>query len=124
MGAETINRTLYTYFNSFGIPAFLEDSIPVGQELPYITYSPVIPDGWGDLSAFHARVWYPSKDGRAPVLQMVDKIADSLQGSLCLTCDGGAILLRRGDMWAQPMDNTPEGYLCEYLQFTLERFIE
>lgn len=123
--SESINRALNTFFNSFGIPGYLEDNIPPAASLPYLTYKPTIPGGWNESSTFHARLWYPSKGGRAPILQTEDTISAALpRGGLTIKCEGGAILLDKDDKdWAQPLNNTPEGYLCEYLIFELTRLI-
>lgn len=123
--SESINRALNAFFNSFGIPGYLEDNIPPGAELPYLTYKPTIPGGWNESTSFHARLWYPSKGGRAPILQTEDAIGAAIpRGGLTIECEGGAILLGKDDKdWAQPLNNTPEGYLCEYLIFELTRLI-
>ena len=123
--SESINRALNAFFNSFGIPGYLEDNIPPGAELPYLTYKPTIPGGWNESTSFHARLWYSSKGGRAPILQIEDTISAVLpRGGLTIQCEGGAILLDKDDKdWAQPLNNTPEGYLCEYLIFELTRLI-
>lgn len=123
--SESINRALNTFFNSFGIPGYLEDNIPPAASLPYLTYKPTIPGGWNETTSFHARLWYPSKGGRAPILQTEDTISAVLpRGGLKIECEGGAILLDKDDKdWAQPLNNTPEGYLCEYLIFELTRLI-
>ena len=123
--SESINRVLNTFFNGFGIPGYLEDTIPPAASLPYLTYKPTIPGGWNETASFHARLWYPSKGGRAPILQTEDTISAALpRGGLTIKCEGGAILLDKDDKdWAQPLNNTPEGYLCEYLIFELTRLI-
>ena len=122
--SESINRALNTFFNSFGIPGYLEDNIPPAASLPYLTYKPTIPGGWNETASFHARLWHPSKGGRAPILQTEDTISAALQDGTTLSCEGGAILLDKDDKdWAQPLNNTPEGYLCEYLIFELTRLI-
>lgn len=123
--SESINRALNTFFNGFGIPGYLEDNIPPAASLPYLTYKPTIPGGWNKTASFHARLWYPSKGGRAPILQTEDTISAALpRGGLTIECEGGAILLDKDDKdWAQPLNNTPEGYLCEYLIFELTRLI-
>lgn len=123
--SESINRALNAFFNSFGVPGYLEDNIPPGAELPYLTYQPTIPGGWNETASFHARLWYPSKGGRAPILQTEDTISAAIpRGGLKIECEGGAILLNKDDKdWAQPLNNTPEGYLCEYLIFELTRLI-
>lgn len=123
--SESINRALNAFFNSFGIPGYLEDNIPPAASLPYLTYKPTIPGGWNKTASFHARLWYPSKGGRAPILQTEDTISAAIpRGGLKIECEGGAILLDKDDKdWAQPLNNTPEGYLCEYLIFELTRLI-
>lgn len=122
--SESINRALNAFFNSFGVPGYLEDNIPPGAELPYLTYQPTIPGGWNETASFHARLWYPSKGGRTPILQIEDTISAALEDSITLSCEGGAILLQKGTPWAQPLDNPPEGYLCEYLNFEITQFCE
>lgn len=123
--SESINRSLNAFFNGFGIPGYLEDNIPPAASLPYLTYKPTIPGGWNETTSFHARLWYPSKGGRAPILQTEDMISAAIpRGGLKIECEGGAILLDKDDKdWAQPLNNTPEGYLCEYLIFELTRLI-
>lgn len=121
--SESINRALNTFFNDFGIPGYLEDNIHPAASLPYLTYKPTIPGGWNETASFHARLWYPSKGGRAPILQTEDTISAALANGLTIKCEGGAILLCKGTPWAQPLNNTPEGYLCEYLIFELTRLI-
>lgn len=123
--SESINRALNTFFNGFGIPGYLEDNIPPAASLPYLTYKSTIPGGWNKTASFHARLWYPSKGGRAPILQTEDTISAAIpRGGLKIECEGGAILLDKDDKdWAQPLNNTPEGYLCEYLIFELTRLI-
>lgn len=123
--SESINRALNTFFNGFGIPGYLEDNISPAASLPYLTYKPTIPGGWNESASFHARLWYPSKGGRAPILQTEDTISAAIpRGGLKIECEGGAILLDKDDKdWAQPLNNTPEGYLCEYLIFELTRLI-
>lgn len=121
--AESINRALNTFFNGFGIPGYLEDSIHPAASLPYLTYKPVVPGGWNEEASFHARLWYPSSAGRLPVIQTEDKISAALAGGLTVLCEGGAIVLRKGPPWAQPMDNPPEGYLCEYLNFEITQYV-
>lgn len=123
--SESINRALNTFFNGFGIPGYLEDNILPAASLPYLTYKPTIPGGWNETASFHARLWYPSKGGRAPILQTEDTISAAIpRGGLKIECEGGAILLDKDDKdWAQPLNNTPEGYLCEYLIFELTRLI-
>lgn len=90
--SESINRALNTFFNGFGIPGHLEDNIPPGAELPYLTYKPAVPGSWNEEVSFHARLWYPSSAGRLPILQTEDRISAALADGLTIECEGGAIL--------------------------------
>lgn len=122
--SERIRAALHGFFGGFDIPVFLESQVDSGQDLPYLTYDPVIPGGWNESAAFHGRVWYPSAGGNVPLLQKVDEISAALEDGLTIPVEGGAILLQKGSPWAQSMDNPPEGYLCTYLNFEIEQLFK
>lgn len=122
--SEATNKALYTFFSGFNIPAYLENNVPTNAALPYLTYDPVVSGTWNDSATFHARLWYPSTDGRLPILQKEDEISAALEDSLTLTFEGGALLLYKGSPWAQSLDNPPEGYFCEYLNFEITQLCE
>lgn len=122
--SERIRAALNGFFAGVDIPVFLESQVDSGQDLPYLTYDPVIPGGWNESATFHGRVWYPSNGGNIPLLQKVDEIGAALEDGLIITVEGGAILLQRGSPWAQSMDNPPEGYLCTYLNFEITQLFK
>lgn len=122
--AEAITTALNGFFTAFKIPVYPEDSVQYGASLPYLTVLPVIPGGWNEEASFHARLWYPVDGGRRPITQKTDEISAALAGGLTIPCEGGAIVLRKGTPWAQQMDNPPEGYLCEYLNFEITQLCE
>lgn len=107
--SESINRALNTFFNGFGIPGYLEDNIPPAASLPYLTYKPTIPGGWNETASFHARLWYPSKGGRAPILQTEDTISAALEDSITLSCEGGAILCKKAPHGHSPSTTRLKG---------------
>ena len=121
--AEAITGALSGFFLEFDIPVYPEDFIPEKAALPYLTVLPVIPKGWNEDAAFHARLWYPSDGGKLPILRKTDQIHAALGDGLTIECEGGAVLLCAGDPWAQPMDNPPEKYLCTYLNFDVTSFV-
>ena len=122
--SEATNKALYTFFSGFSIPAYLENNVPTNAALPYLTYDPVVSGAWNDSATFHARLWYPSTDGRLPILQKEDEISAALEDGLTLTFEGSALLLYKGSPWAQSLDNPPEGYFCEYLNFEITQLCE
>lgn len=122
--SESIRKALHGFFSGFGIPVFIESQVDSGQAMPYLTYDPVIPGGFNESAAFHARLWFPTSGGNIPILGKTDEISASLHGGLVLPCEGRAILLRKGSPWAQSMDNPPESYLCAYLNFEITQLCE
>ena len=121
--AEAVTGALSSFFSGFDIPVYPEDFIPEKTALPYLTVLPVIPKGWNDAAAFHARLWYPSDGGKLPILRKTDEIRAALADGLVIDCEGGAVLLCAGDPWAQSMDDPAEKYLCEYLNFEVTSYV-
>lgn len=121
--AEAITGALSGFFSGFDIPAYPEDFIPEKAALPYLTVLPVFPKSWGETAQFHARLWYPSDEGKLPILRETDLIRSALGDGLTIECEGGAILLCAGAPWAQSMDNPAEKYLCTYLNFEVTSFV-
>lgn len=121
--SEAITAALSGFFSGFDIPAYPEDFVPEGASLPYLTVLPVIPKGWNEDAAFHARLWYPSDGGKLPVLRKTDQIRAAPGDGLTIECEGGAILLCAGTPWAQSLDSPAEKYLCQYLNFEITSFV-
>lgn len=121
--AHAVTQTLNDFFKRFDIPVYPEDGVPLAASLPYMTVLPVIPKGWNETSGFHARLWYPVSGSKLPVISKTDEIRAALADGLVIDCEGGAVLLCAGDPWAQSMDNPPENYLCQYLNFEITSFV-
>ena len=120
---EAMMTALGRFFSGFSIPAFPEDHVELGVPFPYLTFAPVFPKGFNETENFHARLWYSSDKSRRAVFQKSDEIRAALGDGLVIECEGGAILLCAGSPWAQSMDNPPERYLCEYLNFEITSFV-
>ena len=114
---------LYTFFSSFGIPAFVEETIPDDVSAPYITYELAEPD-WRGSSALHARVWYKDRSFVA-VAQKVDEIRNALGEGVSIPTESGVVYLYADDNWAQfmPMAGDPK-LKCAYLSFVLQAYTE
>ena len=54
-------EVLYTFFASFGIPAYAADFVPDGAPFPRITYEIVTGD-YGATHSFSASLWYRGAD--------------------------------------------------------------
>lgn len=69
---------LDTFWNSFGIPAYDENSVPEDAELPYITYEASI-GSFEDVVPLTASVWYYGTSW-VDVSNKVDEISRRLNG--------------------------------------------
>lgn len=111
-------ETLYGFFSSFGLPAYVEYEVPDDAKLPYITYKLKEPH-WADTTTIYARVWYRDTNLRA-ISAKVDEIAVAVGEGLSIPTENGCIVLYRGTEWAQLMpmegDDTLRVY---YLLFDL-----
>lgn len=103
----TIGLALYNFFSSFDLLAYHEASVPTDEDapdFPYLTYGTVF-DGFGNETAINASVWYRSESwvGANAKAQEIGKAIG--MGGVILPCDGGAIWLKKGAPFAQPMDD-------------------
>lgn len=55
-----VARALSNFWNSFSIPAYVEDIVPDNATFPYITYTVAEPD-WNESANIQARVWYQDR---------------------------------------------------------------
>lgn len=101
----TKTEALHKFYSSFGIPAFEQNSVPQGKdkpEFPYLTYD-VVTSGFGDVTALTLNLWYRSYSWLG-VEEKAEEISAALgRGGKIITCDDGAIWLRRGSPFAQSM---------------------
>lgn len=112
-------QALYSFFGSFGIPAYVEYTEPDGAALPYITYELTEPD-WRSQITMNARIWYRSTSF-VEIAQKVDEIRAALGEGISIPTDSGAVYLWADDNWAQfqPMEGDPT-LKCAYLSLIIE----
>lgn len=105
----TKGAALYSFFSSFGLPAYAETDVPNDMVLPYLTYTPVF-DTWGGESvSLSASLWYYGAGENVPNAKAEEiSAAIGLSGKI-LKCDDGYIWLRRGTPWCQsaPVEAEP-----------------
>ena len=84
-------KALYTFFSSFGIPAYLQDAVPDNAKMPYITYALIEPEPM--VSAlFNASVWYRGTSIN-DLVEKVDEIRSAIWRGLNIQTEGGALYL-------------------------------
>ena len=114
---------LHTFFGSFGIPDYLEDTVPDDATFPYITHQLVQPE-WSGSAPFYARVWYRSLS-ISGLCAKVDEIAAAIGPGAVVPFDGGAIWIYKGTPFAQFMPQPGDLTLkCMYLNMSMQAITE
>ena len=98
----TKDMALYSFYSSFGLPAYDENTVPDGSELPYITYS-VSTGSIGNLIVLSASLWYRSTMWGA-IQDKADEIAAAIgYAGKTIKIDNGYLRLMLGSPFSQRM---------------------
>ena len=111
---------IYQFWNSFGLTAYEENTVPDDAKFPYITYQ-LVTDSFDREVAVTASLWYRSESW-TDINAKTDEISQEIsRGGKIIACDGGAIWLKRGQPFAQNMGDESD-YLIKrkYLNITAE----
>ncbi len=95
-------QALDAFWNSFGLPAYDENTVPDKASLPYITYE-VSSDSFGSSLMQTASLWYRSSSW-ADITNKCQQIEDFItRGGRMIVFDGGAMWIQMATPWAQRM---------------------
>lgn len=102
---STKAAAVQSFLSGFGIPAYPVSSVPDDAEMPYITYT-LYTGAWGDGEQNVAvDVWYRGESEAKPNAK-VQEISSALGlGGVLLPCDGGAVWVKRGEPFAQTVQD-------------------
>ena len=111
---------IYQFWNSFGLTAYEENSVPDDAAFPYITYQ-LVTDSFGYEIPLTASLWYRSESWKT-INAKTEEINQTIsRGGMVISCDGGAIWLKRGQPFAQSMgDESDDLIKRKYLNITAE----
>ena len=111
---------IYQFWNSFGLTAYEENTVPDGASFPYITYQ-LVTDSFDREIPLSASLWYRSESWTA-INAKTEEISQKIsRGGKIIPCDGGAIWLKRGQPFAQNMgDESDDLIKRKYLNITAE----
>ena len=111
---------IYQFWNSFGLTAYEENTVPTDAAFPYITYQ-LVTDSFDREIPLTASIWYRSESWttiNAKTEEISQKIS---RGGKIISCDDGAIWLKRGQPFAQNMgDESDDLIKRKYLNITAE----
>lgn len=117
-------QAIHSFWSSFGIPAYDENTIPTGENRPnppYITYN-VSTGALEDILLLTASVWYYDTSW-VNVTEKVDEIAEKLgrNGFHIIELDEGYLWIVQGSPFAQRMSDPEDDMLRRiYLNVTAE----
>lgn len=116
-------QALDSFWNSFGIPAYDETSVPQDAVEPYITYS-VATGSLGDFVGLTATIWYRGTSW-ARATQKKNQIAEAIgYGGKMIKLDNGYLYLTRGSTFAQRLTGQEDSTRAYYLQLNAEFLTE
>ena len=111
---------IYQFWNSFGLNAYEENTVPTDAAFPYITYQ-LVTDSFDREIPLTVSILYRSESWteiNAKTEEISQKIS---RGGKIVSCDGGAIWLKRGQPFAQNMrDESDDLIKRKYLNITAE----
>ena len=110
-------NALDTFWNSFGIPAYDENTVPDSAVMPYITYESGI-GSLGDKLNLNASIWYYSSSW-AGASQKANEIENFIGGGSGVMYDGGRMWVTKGFTFAQRM-NEPGSDLTRRILLQIE----
>ena len=109
------------FWNSFGIPAYDESTVPDDAKPPYITYN-VASDSFNNGLFLTASIWYRSTSW-ADITRMEKTIAEYIgRGGVNVPFDNGAFWITKGSPWAQRMSDPDDQIRRIVLQVNVEFF--
>ena len=111
---------IYQFWNSFGLTAYEENTVPTDAAFPYITYQ-LVTDSFEREIPLTASIWYRSESW-AGINAKTEEISKKIsRGGKIIACDGGAIWLKRGQPFAQNMRDESDNLIKrKYLNITAE----
>ena len=111
---------IYQFWSSFGLTAYEENSVPTDATFPYIAYQ-LVTDSFDREIPLTASLWYRGESWTG-INAKTEEISQTIsRGGKILSCDGGAIWLKRGQPFAQNMgDESDDLIKRKYLNITAE----
>lgn len=116
------SQAINAFWNSFGIPAYDEYTVPDGTSMPYITYEASF-DAVNMDVPMTASVWYRSSSWEDISIK-VDQISQKIGYSYYIKAvDGGYMVVKRGNVFAQRMNDPDDSDVRRILISILVEFL-
>ena len=111
---------IYQFWSGFGLTAYEENTVPTDAVFPYITYQ-LVTDSFYREIPITASLWYRSESWTA-INAKTEEINQKIsRGGKIISCDDGAIWMKRGQPFAQNMgDESDDLIKRKYINITAE----
>lgn len=98
-------QALQNFWESFGIPAYEQTTVPESATMPYITYS-VSTDSLDNVVNMYASVWYHSTSWK-DISEKTEQISRYIvsMNPPSIKFDGGRLYIAKGTPFAQRMED-------------------
>lgn len=110
------------FWNSFGIPAYDESSVPQGATMPYITYHAEVAS-FEEPVLLTASIWYRDTSWEAISLK-ADEIYDLLDEYAIFKVQGGYIFMNKGTPFAQRLADEDDSVRRVIINIEAEFFMK
>ena len=111
-------QTIQTFWESFGLPAYEESTVPDDAVMPYITYS-MVADSIGHPVSMSGSIWdrtYSWTD----LSHVADQISNALVQVKSIPIDTGFVYITRGTPFAQRMVDEDDTIRRIYINLMVE----
>lgn len=117
----TAEQAIHSFWSSFGLTAYDENSVPDDAVLPYITYS-LSYDTFDHQVSMVANLWYQSTSWLG-ITSKLHEISEylGLEG-IIRTIDNGYLWLKRGSPFGQRMGDSENNIKRMFINITAEYF--
>lgn len=98
----TKEQALHSFWSSFGLTAYDENTVPDDATLPYLTYSVSVGD-YGSSVTMPASLWYRSQSWK-DITEKANEIGNHIGlGGKIVRHDDGVLWIKRASTFAQRM---------------------
>lgn len=94
---------LNSFWNSFDMPAYDENTVPDDASTPYITYE-ASTGGMGDVLSLTGNLWYPNTTSWAGISNKATEIGRMIGGGSSVLFDNGRLWVTKRMPFAIRMD--------------------
>lgn len=115
--------SIYSFFNSFGIPFYVNTNVPNDAKYPYGTYENVTGSEFDEASVTVRLFYYSTKESE--INDMAEKISKKIgYGGTQIPCENGCIWVTKGTPFCQAVsDDSDTNIKSRYILVNLEFLI-